>query len=58
MYESNLLSSDNYDLYDLITYIGSTYNFKPVIIESIRNPIDVGILTIFQQIKKERALYK
>tara|TARA_B110000908_G_C10215711_1_gene432683 strand:+ start:1001 stop:1312 length:312 start_codon:yes stop_codon:yes gene_type:complete len=36
IYETTMLSDNNYDLYDLILYIGKKYNFKPVIIESIR----------------------
>ena len=51
IYKTKLLSSNNYDLYDLIIYIGNKYNFKPVIIESIRNPINVGISSIFQFMK-------
>jgi hypothetical protein len=53
-YETDLLSSNNYDLYDLIIYIGNKYNFKPIIIECIRNPFDVGISSVFQHISKER----
>ena len=55
MYKTKLLSSNNYDLYDLIIYIGNKYNFKPVIIESVRNPINLGISGIFQHIKKDRG---
>lgn len=51
IYKTKLLSSNNYDLYDLIIYIGNKYKFKPVIIESVRNPINRGISVIFQQIK-------
>ena len=54
IYETKLLSNNNYDLYDLIIYIGNKYNFKPVIIESIRNPINLGISRIFQHIKFDR----
>lgn len=54
IYETKLLSNNNYDLYDLIIYIGKKYNFKPVIIESVRNPINVGISRIFQHIKYDR----
>lgn len=53
-YKTKLLSSNNYDLYDLILYIGNKYNFKPVIIESIRNTLDKGISDIFQHIKINR----
>jgi hypothetical protein len=55
IYETKLLSSNNYDLYDLVIYIGNKYNFKPVIIESIRNTINIEISKIFQFIKKDRG---
>ena len=55
IYKTKLLSRNNYDLYDLIIYIGNKYNFKPVIIESVRNPIDYGISCIFQHIKRDRG---
>jgi len=55
IYETKLLSSNNYDLYDLIIYIGNKYNFKPLIIESVRNPINLGISRIFQHIKRDRG---
>ena len=55
IYKTKLLSSNNYDLYDLIIYIGNKYNFKPLIIESMRNIIDVGISKIFQHIKRYRG---
>ena len=54
IYGTNLLSSNNYDLYDFILYIGNKYNFKPIIIECIRNIIDLELSTIFQHIKKDR----
>lgn len=54
-YESKLLSSNNYDLYDLVIYIGNKYNFKPIIIESVRNPINLGISRTFQHIKRDRG---
>lgn len=54
LYGTKLLTNNNYDLYDLIIYIGNTFNFKPTIIECIRNPIDVGISYIFQHIKINR----
>lgn len=54
IYKTKLLSSNNYDLYDLIIYIGNKYNFKPIIIESVRNPINLGISRIFQHIKYDR----
>jgi len=54
IYGTKLLSINNYDLYDLILYIGKKYNFKPIIIESIRNYIDLNLSTIFHNIKKKR----
>lgn len=53
-FNTTLLSSHNYDLYDLIIYIGTKFKFKPVIIECTRNPINIGISTIFQHIKRNR----
>jgi hypothetical protein len=55
LYQTKLLSSNKYNLYDLIIYIGNKYKFKPVIIESVRNVIDVGISRIFQHIKLDRG---
>jgi hypothetical protein len=54
IYDTKLLSNNNYDLYDLVIYIGKKYNFKPTIIESIRNPINTIISDFFQHIKKNR----
>lgn len=54
IYETKLLTSNNYDLYDLIIYIGKKYNFKPVIIESIRNTINAEISSCFQHIRVDR----
>ena len=54
IYGTELLSKNNYDLYDLIIYIGKKYNFKPIIIESIRNYIDANLSLIFHNIKKKR----
>jgi len=47
-YKTNLLSTNKYDLYDLILYIGKKYGFKPLIIESIRDPIEYYISAIFE----------
>ena len=54
IYKTKLLSDNNYDLYDFIIYIGNKFNFKPVLIESIRNPINQEISNIFQHIKLNR----
>ena len=55
IYRTKLLTNNNYDLYDLILYIGNKYNFKPIIIESTRNPIIQRISEIFQHIKLNRG---
>jgi len=54
LFECNLLSKNNYDLYDLVIYIGQKYKFKPVIIECIREPISRKLSEIFQHIKIDR----
>ncbi|ALH22911.1 hypothetical protein ceV_005 [Chrysochromulina ericina virus CeV-01B] len=54
LYDTKLLTNNNYDLYDVIIYIGNKYRFKPVIIESIRFPINLEISRIFQHIKIDR----
>jgi len=54
IYDCQLLSSNGYDLYDLIFYIGKKYSFKPLIIESIREPVSLEISRIFQHIKFDR----
>lgn len=54
LYDTKLLTNNNYDLYDLIIYIGNKYRFKPVIIESTRFPINLEISRIFQHIKIDR----
>lgn len=51
LYNTNLLTDNDYDLYDFVRYIGKKYKFKPVIIEATRNPIDVEISSIFQHLK-------
>ncbi len=51
-YETNLLSSNNLDLYDFAIYIGKKYNFKPLIIECIREPVAQIISAIMQHSKK------
>ena len=54
IYETKLLTNNNYDLYDLIIYIGNKYNFKPIIIEATRYPINLEISRVFQHIKFDR----
>ena len=48
IYNTKLLSNNNLDLYDIIKYIGKKYNFKPLIIESIREPISQLLSAFFQ----------
>jgi hypothetical protein len=55
IYGTKLLSKNNYDLYDLILYIGKKYNFKPILIEAIRNYIDLNLSCIFHNIKKNKG---
>ena len=54
-YQITYLSSHNLDLYDLILYIGDKFNFKPLIIENIREPISLNISFIYQHIKFDRG---
>ena len=46
-YNINVLSKNNLDLYDLIIYIGKKYNFKPLIIESLREKVSCCISLFF-----------
>ena len=39
IYDTGILTNIGYDIYDLIEYIGEKYNFKPLVIESFREPI-------------------
>jgi hypothetical protein len=48
IYNTKLLSINNLDLYDIVKYIGKKYNFKPLIIESIREPISQLLSAFFQ----------
>ena len=50
-YDTNLLTSNGLDIYDLILYIGKKYNFKPLIIECIREPISQMTSAIIQHLK-------
>ena len=54
IYNCNLLSKNNYDLYDLVLYIANKYNFKPLIIECIREPVSQKISRCFQHLKNPR----
>lgn len=50
-YETDLLTINGLDIYDLILYIGKKYNFKPLIIESIREPISQMTSAFVQHLK-------
>ena len=52
IYKTKLLTSNNRDIYDLILYIGKKYNFKPLIIECIREPISQITSAIIQHLKQ------
>ena len=51
-YSNNLLSNNNLDLYDLILYIANKHKYKPLIIESIREPLSRQISNKSQVITK------
>jgi hypothetical protein len=48
IYNTNILSNNNLDLYDVVKYVGRKYNFKPLIIESIREPVSQLLSAFFQ----------
>lgn len=41
---------EEYDIYDIVLYIGKKYKFKPLIIETIREPISRKISKIFHNL--------
>jgi len=51
-FSNNLLSRNNLDLYDFGIYLGKKYNFKPLFIESIREPISQLVSAIVQHFKR------
>ena len=53
IYNTSLLSNNNLDLYDIIKYVGKKYNFKPLIIESIREPVSQLLSAFFQNYKNK-----
>ena len=53
IYNTNLLSNNNLDLYDVVKYVGRKYNFKPLIIESIREPVSQLLSAFFQNHRNE-----
>jgi len=54
LFNTTLLSDNNYNLFDLIIYISKRFNFKPLIIESVREPISKSISETFQHLAHER----
>jgi len=54
IYDTKILSTQDISLYDFINYIGVKYNFKPLIIESYREPVARIISHISQRIHKGR----
>jgi len=52
-YGTKLMTRMEIELYDLILYIGKKYNFKPLIIECIREPISMSISRSFEHLKTE-----
>jgi len=53
IYNTKLLSNNNLDLYDIVKYVGRKYNFKPLIIESIREPVSQLLSAFFQNHRNE-----
>ena len=56
IYGSNFFKDNDLDLYDLIKWIGSEYNFTPLVIESVREPISYIISNSFQHLKSDRNM--
>ena len=54
IYNTNILSVNNIDLYDIVLYIGQKIKFKPLIIECIREPIGQMISVCMQHLKFDR----
>ncbi len=54
IYGTKLLSENDISLFDLALYIGKRYGFKPLIIESYREPIARGISILNQQIMNKQ----
>ncbi len=53
IYNTKILSNNKLDLYDIIKYVGRKYNFKPLIIESIREPVSQLLSAFFQNHQNE-----
>ena len=53
-YGTDLLTKNKIDLYDIIIYIGKKYNFKPLIIECIREPVSMTLSRCLQHFKYDK----
>jgi len=51
--ETDVLSKNNLNLYDLVIYIGKKYKFKPLVVECIREPIGMLMSYSAQHLKYE-----
>jgi hypothetical protein len=51
IYDTQLLSSNHYDIYDFVLQLGKYYNYKPLIIEFVREPITRSISLFCQTLK-------
>ena len=54
IYNTDILSKYHICLYDLVLYIGKKYDFKPLIIESYREPIIRYISMVMQDVNMKR----
>jgi hypothetical protein len=50
-YNNNILTDNNLTCYDLVKMFGKTYNYKPLIIETIREPISI-LLSLIGEFSK------
>lgn len=57
IYDTSILTSNGYDIYDLIEYIGEKYNFKPLVIESFREPVSQSLSYFFHKINLRTNKY-
>jgi len=55
IYKTDLLTKNKIDLVDLVLFIGKRYNFEPLLVECIREPISNIISNSIQHLKKDRA---
>lgn len=55
IYKTDLLTKNKLDLVDLVLFIGKRYNFEPLLVECIREPISNIISNTMQHLKKDRV---